>query len=152
MIALLVAALLTVFSLAPTPAGLTSSFALNGFTTDASGIQTVTSAPPTIDKDDNGDVVDLSFVSPIKGTCVAVDVVTVNGKVNFIPIGQSPVNKNATAIAGLDLPSDDDVVVAGATPNGYNVMVGCDTDEDTDGSKMIFSNLYHFSSQPSKPA
>jgi hypothetical protein len=152
MITILLAALLNVFSLAPSPPGLNSTFALNGFTTDSSGIRTVSTTAPTLNRLPGGDAIDFSFVSPVSGVCIVVDVVTMDGNSVFIPIGKSPMDKNATAIVELPLPADEDVIAAGATPNGYNVIIGCDPTTDVDGSKIVFSNLYHINSQPTVTA
>jgi hypothetical protein len=147
MIALILAAIIQVFTLVQSPPGLTSTFPLTGYTTDAGGNKLVSTSPPTLGYNSDGDTVELAFTSPVTGVCAAGDIVNVDGKKLAVSLGVIKINKGATAIASLPLPSEDEIVAHGGTYNGYTVYVVC-TDSKTD--KSTYSNVYHINPIKSK--
>jgi hypothetical protein len=151
MISLIAAVALSLFTLVASPAGIKSTFALNGYVNDAAGNPTVTAIAPTLSSNEDGPIAQISFVSPIKGTCVSALSVTVDGKEQYIPLGKADTDKNETIITDVELPTPEDLTPIGVTSTGYTILIGCVNTSDKN-SKMIFSNYYHIDPLPTGKA
>jgi hypothetical protein len=149
---LILAALMNLFQLAPTPSVVTSSFPITGVAVDAAGVKTRTTTGPVLRNTADGNVVDLSFISPVTGLCIVGEVVTFDGTLHPVGIDEMEVRKGNTVIESTNLPTLEQLTSLGGDAE-YLIYVGCKGDAKPGAdAPIVYSQFYKFIPLASTPA
>ena len=141
-----VALLLSLFLLT-TPALGTPSFDLHSYSLPSNA---VTTTPPELVSIEGKDEIRFSFVAPLDGVCVAVQVVSVDGVSKVYALGRSVADKDETITGELPLVPLDVVRRQGGEADTYKVEVFCANPTHNTSATALYSQTYTIAAN--KPA